>query len=78
MGSFVGNLFTQLGLVEKPPKPAKAPDPFDVQEDLNREEALAKDRAKRARKTQGYANTLLAAGNDAAGMSGSLLGNPKA
>jgi hypothetical protein len=78
MGSVIGDIFTGLGIVEKPPAPAQAPDPYDVQEDLNREEALAKDRAKRARRTRGYANTLIAAGNESAGMSGSLLGNSKA
>jgi hypothetical protein len=80
MGGFIGDIFQAVGLVEKPPKPAKAPDPVETQQDLNKEEALARDRARRARamRTSGYASTLAAAGNDTAGMAGGLLGNPNA
>jgi hypothetical protein len=79
MGGIIGDVFEAVGLIKKPPKPqeiVKAPDPIQVQADLNKEEAMAADKARRARRLanqHGYAGTLLSE-QGGQGAAGQLLG----
>lgn len=80
VGNLVGGVLEATGLVQAPPAPPKAPDPEKLQEDLTREEAMARDRARRARSAasrSGYASTLITSGEQP-GLAGTLLGKPGA